>query len=77
MAKVHRMIVTIVDLEDRSDLDVEQTIANIRAYYPRVRHHQVVKFPDEDWHDDHPLNKPISIGEFDEWMKAHNPTTLL
>lgn len=53
-AKVHRIVLLVVDHELMTDNAMREVIENCRYAYPTVLEQES---RDVDWDDDHPLNK--------------------
>lgn len=55
MAKVHRVILNIIDFEEISDEDLHYYLTNTKYLDTKIVSHE--KSEEFEWEDDHPLNK--------------------
>lgn len=67
MAKVHKLVVFVVDQEGYPDEDVVTTLVQNRYYNFQVLTQEVksIEFDDDEF-DNHPLNHQLTLEQFDE-----------
>ncbi|PWC96944.1 hypothetical protein [Azospirillum sp. TSO5] len=66
---VHKIVIKVVDFEGSSAEDVAYAVSNNKYFPGSVLSHQTAT---TEWDgDDHPLNRRMTMDEFDAWMAAN------